>query len=310
MRIVFFGSPDTAIPAFSKLEEAGHEIKLVVTQPDSFSGRGRRSSLSAVKRAALDRNLPVYQPQRIRKDPQALEIIQEAQPDIIIVVAYGQIIPSSIIYAPPHNSWNLHFSLLPNYRGAAPVQWALFKGEKITGVTIFELNEKMDEGDILSRLEIPIHPREKAYELEARLASLGSELLIHTLDNINRIKKTQQDHSRATYAPLLKKEDGKIDWTKTSLDIENQVRAFNPWPSSYTFINNKRLKILEGKKIDGSVKNCIPGQILSINQCGIQICCGYQSVFQMEICQPENKSAMDAVDFSHGARIKAGDLFK
>lgn len=310
MRIVFFGSPDTAIPSFFKLEEAGHEIKLVVTQPDSISGRGRQSSSSPVKKAALDRNLPVYQPQQIRKAPNALEIIQEAQPDIIIVVAYGQIIPSSIIYAPPHNSWNLHFSLLPKYRGAAPVQWALFKGEKITGVTIFELNEKMDEGDILSCLEVPIQPREKAYELEARLASLGSELLIHTLDNIDRIKKTPQDHSQATYAPLLKKEDGKIDWTKTSSDIENQVRAFNPWPSSYTFINNKRLKILKGEKIDGLVKNCIPGQILSINQFGIQICCGYQSVFQMQICQPENKSAMDAIDFSHGARIKAGDLFK
>jgi len=310
MRIVFFGSPDTAIPSLFKLEEAGHEIKLVVTQSDSFSGRGRRSSSSPVKKAALDRNLPVYQPPRIRKDPHALEIIQEAQPDIIIVVAYGQIIPSSIIYAPPHNSWNLHFSLLPKYRGAAPVQWALFKGEKITGLTIFELNEKMDEGDILNSLEVPIHPREKAYELEARLASLGSELLVQTLDNIDRIKKTPQDHSQATFAPLLKKEDGKIDWTKTSSDIENQVRAFNPWPSSYTFISNKRLKILEGKKIDRPEKNGIPGQILSINKWGIHVCCGNQSVFQIEICQPENKSAMDAVDFSHGARIKAGDFFK
>jgi methionyl-tRNA formyltransferase len=176
MRIVFFGSPDTAIPTLCKLEEAGHELKLVVTQPDSFSGRGRKSSLSAVKKAALDRNIPVYQPQRIRKDPKALDIIRESQPEIIIVVAYGQIIPSSIIYAPPHNSWNLHFSLLPKYRGAAPVQWALLKGEKKTGVTIFELNEKMDEGDILSSLEVPIYPREKAYELEARLASLGSEI--------------------------------------------------------------------------------------------------------------------------------------
>ena len=310
MRIVFFGSPDSAIPTFCKLEEAGHELKLVVTQPDRLSGRGRKSSLSAVKKAALDRNIPVYQPQRIRKDPKALGIIQEARPDIIIVVAYGQIIPSSIIYAPPHNSWNLHFSLLPQYRGAAPVQWALLKGEKKTGVTIFELNEKMDEGSILSSLEVPIHPREKAFELEARLASLGSELLVNTLNNINGIKKTPQDHSQATYAPLLKKENGKIDWTKTSTDIENQVRAFNPWPSSYTFINNKRLKILEGKQINGSAKNCIPGQILSINHSGIQICCGDQSIFQMEICQPENKSAMDAIDFSRGARINVGDLFK
>lgn len=309
MKIVFFGSPRTAIPSLLKLKEAGHDLKLVVTQPDSYSGRGRRSSMSPVKNTAMEYDIPVFQPQRIRKDPKAVEIIQEANPDIIIVVAYGQIIPSSIIYLPPYNSWNLHFSLLPKYRGAAPVQWALFRGEKTSGLTVFELNEKMDEGDILTSLKVPIRLEEKAFELETRLASLGSELLVNTLENINHIQKKPQDHSQATYAPLLKKQDGKIDWTKFSAEIENQVRAFNPWPSSYTFFNNKRLKVLEGKRIDEIKKNCSPGKIFSINQSGIQVCCGDQNIFLIEKLQPENKSPMEAFNFSHGARLKPGDFF-
>jgi len=310
MKIVFFGSPETAIPSLFKLEQAGHELKLVVTQPDRLSGRGRRSTISPVKKAAVEHHIPVYQPQRIRKDPKALDIIQKAQPDIIIVAAYGQIIPSSIIYLPPYNSLNLHFSLLPKYRGAAPVQWALLKGEKTTGVTIFELNEKMDEGDILASLEVPILPREKAFELEARLASIGSDLLINTLNIINSVQKTPQDHSKATYAPLLKKKDGKIDWSKTSSDIENQINAFNPWPSSYTHLNNKRIKILDGKKICRPTHECKPGQILSLSKNGIQVCCGNKSIFLIERLQPENKSPMGALDFSHGARLQSGDFFK
>jgi methionyl-tRNA formyltransferase len=309
MRIVFFGSPDTAIPSLFKLIKAGHEIKLVVTQPDSYSGRGRRSSQSPVKKNALEHNVPVYQPQRIRKDPDALKIIQEANPDIIIVVAYGQIIPSSIIYLPPYNSWNLHFSLLPKYRGAAPVQWALLKGETTTGVTIFELNEKMDEGDILARRKVPILPNEKAYELEARLASLGSDLLINTLNIINSVKKIPQDNSEASYAPLLKKEDGRIDWNKTSKDIENQIRAFDPWPSSYTFISDIRLKILEGENKCGVVQHCKPGQILSISRKGIAVCCKDNSIFLIKKLQPENKSPMEAFAFSHGVRLEVGDFF-
>ncbi|MBN2245343.1 MAG: methionyl-tRNA formyltransferase [Candidatus Aminicenantes bacterium] len=309
MRIVFFGSPVTAIPSLLSLKEAGHEIKLVVTQPDSYSGRGRRSSLSPVKQVAVELNIPVFQPQKIRKDPEALKIIQEFNPDIIIVVAYGQIIPSSIIYLPPYNSWNLHFSLLPKYRGAAPVQWAILKGETTTGVTIFELNEKMDEGDILASRQVPLLPGEKAYELEARLASLGSKLLIQTLDIINTIKKIPQDHSEATYAPLLKKEDGRIDWDKTSFDLENQIRAFDPWPSSYTFIKNTRLKILEGENKCGVVQPCKPGQILSISREGIEVCCKDQSVFLIKRLQPENKLPMEAFAFSHGARLEVGDFF-
>lgn len=310
MKIIFFGSPASALPSLKRIIEAGHSIKLIITQPDKPSGRGKKLSASPVKKFALSLNIPVHQPQKIRKDSIALEKIKKIQPDLNVVVAYGQIIPSSIIYLPGYNSINLHFSLLPQYRGASPVQWAILKGEKKTGVSIFELNERMDEGDILTQEEIEILPGETAEQLEVRLAQMGAELLIKTIARIDKIKHHKQDHSLATYAPLLHKEDGRIDWKKDALFIERQVRALTPWPIAYAFLNEKRIKIHEGREKEDKAKPLSsPGEILGIEKEGIEVCCGAGSVYLIEGLQPENRKKMDAYAFSLGAKIKPGDMF-
>lgn len=310
MKVVFFGSPSSALPSLTKILESGHSVELIITQPDKPTGRGKRLLPCPVKQMALDLNIPVFQPDKIRKDDAALEQLKKIQPDLAVVVAYGQIIPAPIIYLPKHNSWNVHFSLLPQYRGASPVQWALLNGEERTGITIFELNEKMDEGDVLAQQETEILPEENAAELEARLAQLGAELLIKTIDRIDNLKPQEQDHSQATYAPKLKKEDGKIDWAKDALDIQRQVRAFTPWPSAYAFIKGKRVKIPKGHKSESQASpSSHPGEILNIGKQGIEICCGERSVFLLQRIQPENRKEMDAFAFSLGMRIKPGDMF-
>lgn len=309
MRIVFFGSPASALPSLKKLLESNHSIEFIITQPDKPSGRGKKFSPPPVKKAALDLNIPVYQPEKIRKDAMALEKIKEIQPDLNVVVAYGQIIPSSIIYLPKYNSINVHFSILPKYRGASPVQWAILNGEKKTGITIFELNEKMDEGDILTQEEIDILPDEGAAELEARLALKGAELLTETIAKIDEIKPYKQDHSIATYAPLIKKEDGRIDWIKDATYVERQVRAFTPWPSVYTYLGEKRVKIHKGRKIESKIEPPSPGEILGIKKEGVEVCCGEGSIFLIESLQPENRNKMEAYAFSLGAKIRPGDKF-
>ncbi|UCC41146.1 MAG: methionyl-tRNA formyltransferase [Candidatus Aminicenantes bacterium] len=309
MRIVFFGSPTSALPSLKKLREAGHSIELVITQPDKPVGRGKKVSPPPIKKLALDMNIPIYQSEKIRKDTGALEKIEKIQPDLNVVVAYGQIIPSSIIYVPKYNSVNVHFSFLPKYRGASPVQWAILNGETKTGITIFELNEKMDEGDILTQEEFEILPHEDAAELETRLAQKGAELLIDTIAKIDEIAPRKQDHSIATYAPLIKKEDGRIAWTKDALYIERQVRSFTPWPSAYAFLGEKRVKIHNGRKTESKIESSSHGEILGIKKEGIEVCCGEGSVFLIESLQPENRKKMDAYVFSLGAKIKPGDKF-
>lgn len=310
MKIVFFGSPSYALPSLEKIFEAGHVVELIITQPDRPSGRGKKLAAPAIKEFAIAQGIPYYQPHRIKKDPEASEKIRKINPDLNVVVAYGQIIPSSIIYVPWYNSINVHFSLLPKYRGASPVQWALLIGEKKTGVTIFELNEKMDEGDILSQEEIDILPEETAGELEARLAQKGADLLLNTMANIKKINPIQQDHAQATYAPKIKKEEGKIFWDKDALDLERQVRAFNPWPSAFTFLEEKRIKILRGKKSAVRAQpSSSPGEILAIKKEGIEVCCGAGSVFLIETLQPENRKPMSAYAYSLGTKRQKGEIF-
>jgi len=310
MKIVFFGSPVLALPSLKKLLETDHSIELIITQPDRPSGRGKKLKPCPVKKTALDLNIPYYQPLKIRKDEIVLDKIKEIEPDLNVVVAYGQIIPSSIIYLPRYNSLNVHFSLLPKYRGASPVQKALLDGEAKTGITIFELNEKMDEGDILVQEEVNIFPAENAADLEARLAQKGADLLIKTIAQIDKLKHRKQDHSQATYAPKIRKEDGKIDWTKNSLYIERRVRTFTPWPSAYAFLKDIRIKIHKGRKIEKEAPpGSSAGEISGIKKEGIEVCCGEGSIYLIESLQPENRKRMDAYAFSLGAEIKPGDIF-
>jgi methionyl-tRNA formyltransferase len=307
VKIVFFGSPATAVTSLKRLLEKGHDIGLVVTQPDRPAGRGKKISPSPVKQLARELNIPVFQPPKIRKDPQALKRIQDAGPDLNVVVAYGQIIPAPLIYFPEYNSINLHFSLLPRYRGASPVAWAILNGEHISGVTIFELNEKMDEGDILARKEVEILPNENARELENRLAKIGADLLCETIDRIGTIPHIKQDHSLATYAPLLKKEDGRIDWARDAASIDRKVRAFTPWPSAFAYYGDKRLKILKGRPQQGRLSPSFPGKILKANKEGLAVGCGEKSVYLIEELQQEGRRVMNAYVFSIGARIGPGD---
>lgn len=298
----------TARLSLERLLEAGHRIPLVFTQPDRPAGRGKKLRASEVALFAREHGIPLLQPRRIRKDPDVQEALAAARPDLNVVVAYGQIIPSSLIYMPEFNSWNLHFSLLPAYRGAAPVQWAVLKGEKQTGVTIFELDEHMDEGPLLAQKTVPIHAGENAHHLEQRLADIGADFMVETVAGIKALKPSPQDHSRATYAPLLKKEDGRILWSRTAEEIECQVRAFVPWPSTFTSWDNRRLKILSGKALDTAAPaGGGPGEVTSVQPHGIDIRCGDGSLFRIQELQPENKPRMNAHAFSLGARIRPGD---
>lgn len=309
MRVVFFGSPKSALPSIQKIIDAGHTIELIITQPDRPSGRGKNLSYSPVKQQALDKNIPVYQPMRIRKDSEALKKLREIKPELNVVVAYGQIIPGSIIYIPRYNSINLHFSLLPKFRGASPVQWAILEGEKMTGVTVFELNEKMDEGKILTQEKVEILPDETAFELESRLAILGAELLVNTISRIKDIEPREQDQTEVSFAPLIKKTDGQIDWTKKALFIERQIKAFTPWPSTFTFFKGRRIKVIKGKSESFKFSALDPGEIVNIEKRGIGVRCGDETVFLIERLQPENKKEMNAYDFSLGGNIKPGDVF-
>ena len=307
MRIVFFGSPAIALIPLQALLDSEHDISLVITQPDRPSGRGKRLNRSPVKAFAEENGIPVYQPRRIRKAPNALDRLSQVEPDINIVVAYGQIIPDPIIYLPRFNSINIHFSLLPKYRGASPVQWALLNGETETGVTIFELNSRMDEGDILSQKQVEIHPEETSAELEERLAQSGSGLLLNTIKDLPQITSQSQDHNTATYAPLIKKDDGRIDWTRDAIRIANQIRAFTPWPSSFCFHNQRRLKVTRGTPLTMSRAIDDFGRVLEITKKGIDVACGSGSVIRVLNLQPENRREMEAYAFSLGASLTEGD---
>ncbi len=309
MRIVFFGSPDAALPSFSALLDAGHEVVLAVTQPDRPSGRGKRLTASPVKTFAAERGIPVIQPERIRRDPDAEASIRAAAADIHVVVAFGQIIPASIIDLPPWRSVNVHFSLLPRYRGAAPVQWAILQGETRTGVTIFRLNEKMDEGDVLTTAETGVVPEENAGELEARLAVIGAGLLIETLGQIASLPLRPQDHSAATLAPKITKDQGRIDWSAPGAEIERKIRAFNPRPGAFTFRSGVRLTLLKGRLApDRTGEALLPGTVLAASAGGIDVVCGGGSVLRILELQPESRKAMDARAYAAGARLAAGEI--
>lgn len=309
-RIVFFGSSLSSRFCLNEIITAGYEVAAVVTQPDRPAGRGKKLLVSEVKKLALEKKIPVLQPERVRKNPEFRAILTEIGPDLNIVVAYGQIIPGSIIYLPEYNSINLHLSLLPCYRGSSPVQWALLNGEEKTGVTIFELSKKMDEGPIYSHQELSILPGENAVELERRLIQLGARLLLATIPKIPVTDPIAQDHAAATYVAKLTKEDGRIDWNKTALQIDRQVRAFTPWPSAFTLWKGKRMKVIKGEVAAGNkVIARKPGEISALDKNGIAICCQDGSVYLIKEVQPENKKVMPAYAFSRGTQMTAGDFF-
>ena len=245
MKVVFMGTPDFSVGTLEALVEAGYEITGVVTQPDKPKGRGKQMMPTPVKEAAEKHGLPVYQPRRVR-DAEAIEEIRKMEPDVIVVVAFGQIIPKEILDMPKYGCINVHASLLPAYRGAAPIQWAVMNGDEVSGVTIMKMDEGLDTGDMLTKVEVPLAADETGGSLFDKLAAAGAKLLVETLPRLEKGEVTpekQPEISTTEYARMIKKEDGKIDWTKSAVEIERQIRAMSPWPSAFTFINGKTLKV-------------------------------------------------------------------
>ena len=307
-RIVFFGTPTFALPTLQTLFERPDEVVAVVTQPDREKGRGRRVVFSPVKELALRHHLTLLQPERVKE-----ELFQEAliglHPDLVVVVAFGQILPKSILNIPKYGAINVHASLLPKYRGAAPIAWAILNGEKVTGITTMVMDEGMDTGDILLQVETTIENEEMCGTLHDRLASLGAQLLKETLEKmkVGNIHPIPQNHSKATYAPPLKKEDGHIDWRKGANEINRQVRAFNPWPGAFTKLGNQWLKIYKGEIRERPLTGKA-GAVVWVGSDFIEVETGKDS-FRIKEVQLEGRRRMTIRDFLSGHPLPVGTVF-
>lgn len=308
-RIIFMGTPDFAVPSLEALIEAGHEIVLVVTQPDKPGGRGLSSRPSAVKEAAIRHGLEVFEPPKLR-DEGVVQRLKGLKPDFIAVVAYGKILPESILDIPPKGCINLHASLLPKYRGAAPINRAIINGEKETGVSTMYMDRGMDTGPVLLEEKTAISAMDTALELSMKLSVSGAKLLARTVGLLRegRLQPAAQDERLASYAPVLKKEDGRIDWTKDAEAVKNLIRGVYPWPGAYTAWGGKVLKIHSGKARMDTEADGPPGAVVDVSEGKIIVACG-RGVFEIAELQPESKKRMAAGDFLKGYRLKKGDRF-
>ncbi len=297
LRILFIGTSDFAVPALQALHSAGYAVQLAVTQPDKPAGRGLELKASPVKNKAVELGIVVFQPDKI-KAPDAVESLRKAEPDVTVVAAYGQILPSVVLQIPKVACLNIHGSILPKYRGAAPIHYAVIAGEKETGVTIMYMNEKMDEGDMLLVKKTPIGPEETTGEVHDRLAFLGAEGLLEALNLLREGKapRVPQDHSQATYAPSIKREFCRLDWGSPAVGVFNHVRGLSPWPGAETSWKGMELKVhktsLEGRQ--GK-----PGEVLEVSKHGVVVAAGMDAVRLVEI-QPPGKKKMNAFDFTLG----------
>lgn len=304
------GTPEFAVPSLARLIGDGHQVAAVFTQPDKPAGRGRVVHAPPVKSFALEHAIPVHQPAKIKTNEQVREVFESICPDACVVAAYGKILPGWLLAIPRLGCINVHASLLPRYRGAAPINWAIANGERETGVTIMQMDAGMDTGPMLAKRATDIGVDETAPDLAARLAQLGAELLSETLPRIERgvIKPIAQDDSEATYAPMLKREDGLIDWRMTAREIANRVRAFQPWPGSYTEFREKRLTIWRARaEPTTSTEAAEPGTILTIDKTGIVVACADSTALRIEEVQIEGKRRVTAREFANGARLSPGN---
>src|SRR6266699_87625 len=305
LQLVFCGTPSFAVPSLEKLAGAGFDIRLVVTQPDRPKGRGLESAISPVKQRSLELRLPITQPDKIKNNDEFRAKLTALAPDAIVVVGYGHIIPQWMLDLPPLGNINLHASLLPKYRGAAPVQWAIARGESVTGVTTVKIDAGLDTGDILLQREIPIAPEDTAETLAPRMAAIGAELMVETLHGLKSgtIHPKPQDNSKATLAPLLKKEDGRIDFHRPAPEIVNRIRGFQPWPGAYTTFRGKNLHIWTARQDGRHLKEgelAVDGQRLIMG-------CGSGSALELLELQPEGRKRMAARDFVHGYHLSGGE---
>jgi len=299
MRLVFLGTPGFAVPTLEAIVRAGHEVAVVITQPDRPRGRGQIPAFPPVKETALRLGLPVYQPERVRR-PEAVEYLRGIGVDAMVVVGYGQIIPQTVIDLVPRGIINVHASLLPKYRGAGPVQWAIMNGETRTGVTTMRIDAGLDTGGMLLKAETEIGPEENAIELGKRLSIMGAELLVETLARLKEIVPEKQDDAAATWAPLLKKEDGVIDWTRPAKWVNHRVRGLQPWPGAYTKFREQTLHVWKARAEPRPLGSGVPGQIVSSRPLTVATGDGGLELIEVQI---EGRKRIGAADFVNGQRI-------
>ena len=309
-KLVFCGTPNFAVPTLEKLVEAGHSVPLVVTQPDRPRGRGMEVAVSPVKDAAVRLGIAILQPATIKNNTEFRDQLVAIAPDAIIVVGYGRIIPQWMIDLPRLGNLNLHASLLPKYRGAAPIQWAIASGETVTGVTTMRIDAGLDTGDILLQREIPIGLEDTSETLGPKLASIGADLMAETLRGLENgnVRPTPQDHSRATLAPILKKEDGRMDFARTAYDLFNRLRGFQPWPGAFTVFRGKTLQVHRAQPAQYSTLT--PSEI-AVDGTHLFVGCGKNNdadtTLELIDIQLEGKRRMTAQEFINGYRPKSGD---
>lgn len=307
MRIVFMGTPEFAVPCLERLVADGHEVVGVFTQPDKPKGRGHKMQFPPVKEKAVEYNIPVFQPQKMR-DGTAYSILKELDPELIIVVAYGKIIPQDILDLPKYGCVNIHASLLPRYRGAAPIQWCVLNGEKKSGVTSMQMDAGLDTGDMLIKAETDIGVNMTAGELHDALSVLGAEVMSQTIKKIvdGTLERTKQDDSLSNYAPMLSKELCPIDWTKPAEKIHDQIRGLSPWPVATASLNGEIYKL--HKSENAGKTNGVPGEIVSVDG-GLTVSCGDGNSIRILSIQAPGKKAMSCEDFLRGHKIEVGEKF-
>lgn len=310
MKIVFMGTPDFAVGALEALVAAGHEVTAVVTQPDKAKGRSGQAQFPPVKECALRYNIPVLQPIKIR-EPEAMEELKKYEADIFVVAAFGQLLSKEILELPRFGCINIHASLLPKYRGASPINWCIINGEKETGVTIMQMNDKLDEGDILTQVTVPIAADETAESLFEKLSGAGARLLVDTLPRLEQgeITPIKQNDAESSYTKMMKKSLGEIDWTKSAVEIERLVRGLNSWPSAYTYINGKSVKLWRCEVADSDFEGKDrAGELLRVTKDTAEAACG-KGILRICELQLEGKKRMDIKSFLLGNQWKEGMCF-
>ena len=309
LRIVFMGSPVWAASCMQRLLEGPDPVVAAYCQPDKRAGRGRKMTAQPVASDARDRGVPVHQPRTLRQ-PDVVEQLGSLEPDLIVVVAYGKILPPAVLAIPRFGCINVHFSLLPAWRGAAPVQYSIIHGDERSGVTTMLMDEGLDTGPILLQRSEPIAPDDTTDSLGRRLTGLGADLLTETIDALRAgtLRATPQDSGSATHARTLKKEAGAIDWARPAIELERLIRGTYPWPGAFTFRAGKRVKVLRAYLVDHPCGAAAPGEVVAADRTGITVACGAGFVSLIEV-QPEGKRAMDARSFVNGFRVQQGETW-
>ena len=308
MRVIFMGTPDFSVGTLEALIAAGHEVCLAVTQPDKPKGRGGKMQYTPVKEKALFYNIPVYQPKRVR-DPECVEELRKYNADVMVVVAFGQILPKEILEMTPYGCINVHASLLPKYRGAAPIQWAIIEGEEVTGVTTMQMDEGLDTGDMILKTEVPVAADETGESLHDKLAAAGAALCVETLKALEdgTAVREKQGESPTAYAKMLTKELGDIDWAEPAVKIERLVRGLNSWPSAYTHWNGKVMKIWRAAAEAAEAADAQPGTVVSVEKESFAVQTGDGILRVLEVQMP-GKKRMDAGAFLRGNTMEPGEL--